>query len=83
MKKIIVFICAVCLIMLCGCSNSSNYVKKRIYGDEIPWEICYEYKYKGHDYIKWHAVYQGSATHNPECTHPNCVKMRKKILDLE
>lgn len=72
MKKLF-YIFIVCMVV-CSCSKSDKFQLRdfKLENDFYEmtngaWDNIQEFKYKGHDYIKFSKHYQAGVVHNPDC----------------
>lgn len=82
MKKFLFLVGLVVAMTVVGCTSQPRDINKpdRVMTDKLPCDRVYEFKYKGHDYIKFLSRGYNCTTagyvHSPDCSNENCVKMR-------
>lgn len=82
MKKFLFLVGLVVAMTIVGCTSQPRDINKpdSVMTDKLPCDFVYEFKYKGHDYIKFTYGYLDGSTagyvHSPDCANETCVKMR-------
>lgn len=78
MKKILFLVSLVVAMTVVGCTSQPRDINKPdgVMTDELPCNYVYEFKYKGHDYIKFSSGSTAGYVHSPDCANETCVKMR-------